>query len=285
MEDCIMPRAKVVSFINMKGGVAKTTLCINIGYTLAKQGKKVLVIDMDPQFNATQTLVDKFNIEYGNLRKNKKTIFYLFNDEDDTSPNFIDGKDEEVNHNNLVTKLTDNLDMICGDLDLIKIESSERGRENKLNIFIHDETRQLAENYDLILIDSPPTFSFYTIASLLASDYYLIPVKPDYYSLLGVGLVKQIMRRIYKNHNKKLKCLGLIYTLIQGNSVVHNPIMEAFEESEINEYIFANFLKQKAEVIRGAGSGKLMFDIGGERKKEIEEMSEEFCSQLEAISI
>lgn len=126
----------IVSFINMKGGVGKTTLCINIGYTLAFHfNKKVLIIDMDPQFNATQALMEKFKSTqyYEDIQKENKTISYVLNH----SFGGVTSKVSELSVHDIIEKLENQqLHLIPGDLAIIDFESSRRGSEKILKEYI-----------------------------------------------------------------------------------------------------------------------------------------------------
>lgn len=170
----------VISFLNMKGGVGKTTLCLSLAYQLSMEyGKKVLIIDMDPQFNATQTMMEEYNLvdEYLRDFRSDKSIIKIFERKKsltNTLPE-IELKPEDII---IKSEINNNLDIICGNIDLIFEDSNQDALSKKrLNIFI--KKHSLDEEYDFIFIDCPPTISFFTDASLIASDYYLIPVKID----------------------------------------------------------------------------------------------------------
>ncbi|MEK4181355.1 ParA family protein [Aeribacillus sp. FSL K6-1121] len=231
--------AKVISFINMKGGVAKTTLTINIGEELANRGKKVLIIDMDPQFNATQSLLlhrthladqDKTvgdfseeaeaeadivkeitsSEEYGILSQKKLTVLQIFQSSD---------VDEPHSNPKLTQKITENLYLIPGDLTLAKEISGDTA--NKVGaVWDHLSEKEILNEFDFILIDCPPTWSILTHSSLFASDFYIIPSKVDFYSSIGIQLLEeQVTKKIlndsvYKLTKRKLKRLGVIFTLV-----------------------------------------------------------------------
>ncbi|MCX0367302.1 ParA family protein, partial [Clostridium perfringens] len=158
-------KKNVISFMNMKGGVGKTTVCINIAGKLASIGKKVLIIDMDPQMNASQYLLNTSELE--NIVKGKRTIYTLYRGllEDDYSS--IAGENEnehsEENHIEIINKVRDNLDIICGDLNMTKVKEDSGTVSDTLNLFI--TSNKLKDNYDFIFIDCPPTHSIYTISA------------------------------------------------------------------------------------------------------------------------
>ena len=227
----------------MKGGVGKTTLCINTADSLAQDGNKVLIIDMDPQFNATQALllqmqrknteenniISESNPEklfsedvkaeldsskiYRELSKKGKTIMQLFGS---TDPN------TDVN---IIMSFSSKIDFIPGDLELSSVVAGDTaGKESAINQYIVE--KGLDKKYNYVLIDCPPTWSILTHASLFASDYYIIPSKIDFYSSIGINsLQNKINEKLLKNYSykqislarhKTLKNLGIIFSMTTG---------------------------------------------------------------------
>lgn len=226
-----MARGNVISFINMKGGVGKTTLCINIGYTLANEfDKRVLIIDMDPQFNATQALMQKFKSikDYTNLRDENKTISYILNNH----YGGVVSRPGELKKDELIVNLNNsNLHLIPGDLSIIDFESSKRGSERILKDYIDNE--ELLNDYDFILIDSPPTYSVFSISSLIASNYYLVPIAPDVFSALGYDLLSKIIADDLALKGNNIIELGIIFTMVKFDKVGQQAIMQQFDEHNV----------------------------------------------------
>ncbi|KEI87529.1 hypothetical protein N492_11190 [Clostridium botulinum B2 267] len=248
-----MAKAKVISFINMKGGVGKTTLTINVGKKLEEIGNNVLIIDMDPQFNATQSLLlhrtqikeisgsevtdeklldqeEKSAEYYKKLSDNKETVLQIFGDTNITSAN---------KNPSLIKQIEKNLYLIPGDLNLSKEVSGDT--VNKASAILdHLEKYNILNDFQYILIDCPPTWSILTHSSLIASDYYIVPSKVDFYSTIGISLLEdQINAKImndglYKRIGRKLKFLGIIFTLVHKNIVSEQgrkrKIKESFKE-------------------------------------------------------
>lgn len=211
-------KRNIISFLNMKGGVCKTTLCKEMAlYLSEKMNKKILIIDIDPQSNCTQSFFEKYKIlevDEGELileKKDMPSIEKIF------SPS--KGNLEEPSISEVVYNLSDNLHIIPGELHTIFMEreTGNGASEQRLVNFI--DANDLVNQYHYIFIDCPPTYSFYTIAALLASNYYLVPVTPDAYSLLGVNLLEEVVNRLRHSYkaNFKLKPidnLGVIFTKI-----------------------------------------------------------------------
>ncbi|MDD3186821.1 MAG: AAA family ATPase [Anaerostipes sp.] len=212
---------KVISFINMKGGVGKTTLSLGVADYLSEIGNKVLIIDADPQFNTTQALLDEYKKEgysdvdseenyYNNIiLPSKKTIFKLFSPKIDMSQSYSTPKEFE-----LIENLKENLDVICGDLNLVLVNnSSDHSFANRIRNFIYDN--KLKDMYEYIIIDCPPTLTIYTDSALIASDYYLIPNRIDRYSIVGIESLQCAVENLIKEERINLKCLGLVYTMVK----------------------------------------------------------------------
>jgi len=256
--------AKVISFINMKGGVGKTTLCIGLGVCMSEESK-VLIIDADPQFNATQSLIDDYkkketeDIKRDELKKqkknhpewtidniddsefnfynkeilrddkiDKKTIFRLFRPQADINERFKVPKPSD-----LITPLKKNLDLLSGDLSLVLANTSGvYALIKRISIFINKNN--LKNKYDYILIDCPPTITIYTNSALLASDYYIIPNRIDRYSIVGIESLQKSVDNLIDNEDKNLNCLGIIYTMVPSNMPLkQKSIKDNFESKKI----------------------------------------------------
>ncbi len=221
---------KVISFINMKGGVGKTTLCREIGYTLNKEhNKSILFIDIDPQANLTQSLYERFNILPKNLYNNlspeeKQKQEYKTNNA--TISKLFDDNKILPDKNDIIVDLKSNprISLIPGDLQTVFLErNGSTSTENSLDKFI--DRRKILNDFDYVFIDCPPTYSFYTTTAFNASDYYIVPVGIDPYSILGIDLLEQVVKQIQDDNfrrydNKPLKNMGIIFNPINYTSSV-----------------------------------------------------------------
>lgn len=211
--------AKVISILNMKGGVGKTTLSCNLALELAQQGKKVLVIDIDPQFNTTQSLFKFYEGDfesYTQLRTNDNTTRGIFirRNRSGVARSDESGQTEfdpiyTLNHKDDAS--IKSLDIIPGDLRLIvDINASAADR---FNGFFRN--KNLSTTYDYIIIDCPPTWGQLTSVSLSASNYYLIPTKLDEFSTIGITILSEQLEDKVNGLNEELKCLGIVYMMLQ----------------------------------------------------------------------
>ncbi|MGX8791756.1 ParA family protein [Oceanobacillus sp. M60] len=227
-----MAEGKVISFINMKGGVGKTTLCVGVGEYLANyMNKNILFIDVDPQFNTTQTLMDYFDSEdeYMNNYRHNKSIRKLFK-----TVTTISEKPKLPNPDEVILNFEKcpNISLICGNIDLIFDDNAGDGAlSRRIKKFINEH--KLKEIYDYILIDCPPTISFYTDAALNASDFYLVPNRIDRYSILGIKLLKQVIDRLTYDEDLSIKPLGIIYTMVDNPTLKTQKLQNTFEGSNI----------------------------------------------------
>ncbi len=157
---------KIITIANLKGGVGKTTSAINIGAGLSNRGKKILLVDLDPQFNLTQSL---------GIRDPKGTIYGALSGKEGLLP----------------VKVTKNLYVIASSLDLIKAEvelSSEFKREYILSRLIEPAK----SFYDYVIIDCPPALGLLTLNSFVASDLIFIPMEAEYLSLIGYAILNMV---------------------------------------------------------------------------------------------
>ena len=276
---------KVVSFINMKGGVGKTTLCIGIGEYLANYcNKKVLFIDLDPQFNTTQSLVNEFNLEDEYLSNysegtNQKTVMRLFETQQTIAKRL-----DLPNPEDILVHLNDNMDLLPGTIDLILVETDKDGsKAKKVKKFILNNN--LKDQYDFIFLDCPPTISVYTDAALIASDFYLVPIRIDRYSILGIKLLKQVIDRLDDNESIGIRPLGIVYTMVKDLTHKTLQLKTTFESTEIVQEIglFENMTSNVNDLLVG-----LQGNIASKYKKSREDISaicKEFLERIEKYDV
>lgn len=232
----------VVSVINYKGGVGKTTTTANLAAELAWRGKDVLIIDLDPQASLTFSFIKPE--EWQDDFSNSKTIKNWFDSFSDSSS--VDLNDLIFTPNNVSEKLNGKgrLDMIASHLGLINVDlelATELGgatlKQSKRNFLkvhrrLSNGIQQIdSDDYDLILIDCPPNFNIVTKTAIVASDNILIPAKPDYLSTLGIDYLIRSLNQLISDFNEYVKIdtedsdekispeiLGVVFTMIQIRS-------------------------------------------------------------------
>lgn len=199
----------VISITNQKGGVGKTTSAVNLAYYLAKAGKKVLLVDFDPQGNATSGLgvdKDKLNITMSDVMLGKKLL-----------------KDTIIatDYKNLwLAPSTPHLANTEAEL-----AQAER-RFSRLKVAIES----VANQYDFVLIDSPPSLSLLTVNGLIAARYILLPVQAEFYALEGLGQLLETMKLVRKNINPTLDLLGVLPTMINSRTSLSQQVYEEIKQ-------------------------------------------------------
>lgn len=252
----LMARAPVVSLINMKGGVGKTTLAVGLAWELAKK-HKVLLVDIDPQFNATQWVVPAE--DYLQWVKSKKTIFDVFQPSEGVGPGIGSSssssrkaKSEATLRNSVITVDSGgvSLDIVPSILDLMRLDAAPRGTENRLRVFLEPARG----HYDYILIDCPPTASLFSYSAYLASDAYLVPVKPDPLSVLGLPLLERAMEDYQDRSGQGLERLGLVFTQVRQTDAMRNTMAQV--RSDYSTEVFQHELPQTTGVAEAVEKGE-----------------------------
>ena len=204
--------AKVICVTNQKGGVGKTTTAVNLGYYLAKDKYRTLIIDFDPQGNATSGLgLDKTKNQLGATMS--EAILGI------ATP-------ESVIHS---TKYK-NLDLAPATPELANTEVEITNQSKKFTR-LRDVIRTVAGNYDYIIIDSPPSLSLLTVNGMIASNYLILPVQTEFYALEGVAQLLESMKLIMKQANPNLKLLGVLATMYDKRTSLSAQVL-----AEIRKY-------------------------------------------------
>lgn len=276
---------KIVSFVNMKGGVGKTTLAVNIADFLANRNlKKVLLVDVDPQFNATQCLLkgDDY-VKY--IQDGGTTIKDIFNNTKSTSVSVVDGTTaiEPVPYSNIKPyKTSRGYDLIPSQLDLFRFEMAPgQGTENRLKNYLN-YIKGTGE-YDICIIDCPPTPSVWMTSALIASDFYLIPSKPDPISMTGLDLLEGIIKERKENYGCACKCAGLVLTITETNTIVYKNAMNYFSNSaNWKNYLYKYSLPKRTDIARGQLDGGFILDLDKpELSLSFSNITQEFLRRVE----
>ena len=200
---------KIISIANQKGGVGKTTTAINLSTILAKKGKKVLMIDADPQGNATSGLgIDK-DVQFS-------VYDVLINDVDI----------ENTVRQSMVKNLDvcpSNINLAGAEVELVSMMSREQRLKEKID--------GLKDKYDFIIIDCPPSLGLITLNAFTASDSVLIPVQCEYYALEGLGQLINTINLVKKHLNEKLEVEGALLTMFDIRTNLSNQVVK-----EVNKY-------------------------------------------------
>ena len=190
----------VISLLNHKGGVGKTTSAINIGAGLVELGKRVLLIDLDPQANLSLSL---------GIPRQKSTIYEALRGESELVPYTVrEGLDV----------VTSTLDLSGAEMELI----NEAGRE----YILRELLEVVEEDYDYVIIDCPPSLGLLTLNALTSSTYVYIPLQTEFLALQGLTKIKQIIDKVRFRLNKKLSIGGVIATMYDHRKVLNRDVVE-----------------------------------------------------------
>ena len=241
---------KVISLVNQKGGVGKTTTSINLASSLGHLGKKVLLIDLDPQSNATTGL----GIERPNI---KKSIYNVIINECDIKDAII-----KTPFKNL-SVIPSVIELAGADVDMIQISSQDPNyvmtRQLKLQI---DKIR---DRYDYILIDCPPALGILTMNALTASDSVLIPIQCEFYSLDGVNLILKTILSVQKKANPNLEIEGVLLTMLDGRTLLGLEVVEDVRKF-FNEKVFSTIIPRLVKLVEAPSHGKPIIEYDPKSK-------------------
>jgi chromosome partitioning protein len=224
--------SKIISISNHKGGVGKTTSAINIGAGLNKLGKKVLLIDLDPQANLSQSL---------GLFEPERNIYGALRGEYKLEP----------------LAIVKGLDVIGSTLDLSGAEvemSGEAGREYILRELIEP----IRNNYDYILIDSPPSLGLLTINSFTASDEIFIPLQAQYLALQGLAKLTEVIEKIKKRLNKELSIGGVFITQYDSRKVLNRDVVATIQ-AHFKDVVFKTIIRDNIALAEAPAQGLDIF--------------------------
>lgn len=301
-----MANGKVISVINMKGGVGKTTLTKEIGIHLSEvKNKKVLLIDVDPQLNLTQSLFRIFG--FAQSREIAEEIEMENNDqeiEDDKKSKTLTISSASIERifsatssspatiESVVQNLRENLDLVPGELGIeFSLRNLNSGKlENGIFDFIRKN--QLRESYDYIIIDCPPTYSSYTVAALKPSDFYLVPVKPEAYSILGLDMLLNVVDSVVEENgpyfeSKPLNNLGIVFTEIPNNMPIGmDKMVKSIETStelkKRDTYIFTTKFKQNA-YLRSQINYVIDYSRSEQSKQNLQTLVDELIERMDSF--
>ena len=196
---------KVIAFSNQKGGVGKTTTCVNMAACLTDLGKKVLVIDLDPQGNATTGLgVNKGGVKTG--------IYQVLTEETDIKKATI-----ETGIENLYL-VPSSIDLAGAEVELVYLKNREKR--------LCEAVKKASKSYDYILIDCPPSLGLLTINALTSADSIIIPIQCEFYALEGLSQLINTVKLVIKHLNPKLQIEGVSLTMYDGRAIASRQIAE-----------------------------------------------------------
>lgn len=224
---------RIIAIANQKGGVGKTTTSINLASALAELGKKVLLIDTDPQGNATSG----FGIEKNEL---ENTIYELILDECGIRDCIV----EEVISN--VSVIPSNVNLAAAEIELIGIERKEFILKNAVDY--------INSSYDYIIIDCPPSLNMLTINSMTTADSILVPIQCEYYALEGLSQLIHTVNLVKERLNPDLEMEGVVFTMYDSRTNLSMQVVENVK-SNLKQYIFETMIPRNIRLAEAPSYG------------------------------
>ena len=225
----------VFSIVNQKGGVGKTTTAVNLSASLGVLEKKILLIDADPQANATSAL----GLSLDEVQE-KKTIYEVI--ENNINPN-----------DTIITTESPNLDIIPSTINLVGAEIELVNHPDREKM-LKKQLAKIKKQYDFILIDCPPSLGLITINCLSGSNSVLIPIQCEYFALEGLGQLMNTIRKIQNFHNAELSIEGLLLTMYDSRLRLSNNVIEEVK-MHFGDIVFNTIIQRNVRLSEASGFG------------------------------
>jgi chromosome partitioning protein len=227
---------KIIAFTNQKGGVGKTTSVINLGAALARQGKSVLLVDLDPQAHLTLSLGHK-------AHELTRTIYELLKG--------------EITIKEAIIEEAGGLDLIPSSINLAAAEMELAGQAGR-EYLLKRALKQLKKKPDYILIDCPPSLGLFTLNGLAAADEAFIPLQSEYLALYGTGQLLQVVEVVKERLNDRLKVGGIILTMYNSRINLNKEVAEMIKEN-FSGLVFDTYIRQNVSLAEAPSYGQDIF--------------------------
>lgn len=244
LEDLQKTTARVIALVNQKGGCGKTTTAVNLAACLAVSSRRVLLVDLDPQANATVSLgVDPASLP--------RTIYHVI--VDDPGPDGAAPTLESI----IVRSSVGNLDLVPSSIELAAAElelSARIGRENMLR----KKLAPLRDRYDYILVDTPPSLGLLTLNALVACEEVIIPIQTHYYALLGMRQLLRTLKAVREEVGHEIEIAGVVPTMYDARTSISKEILQGIREY-FGDKVFASAIHFNIKLVESSMVGVPVF--------------------------
>ncbi|TMU57083.1 ParA family protein [Flagellimonas algicola] len=225
---------KIIAIANQKGGVGKTTTTVNLAASLGVLEKKVLLIDADPQANATSGLgIDVDGVEHGTYQLLEHTL----------------GVDDVI-----IQTDSPNVDLIPAHIDLVAIEIELVDKDNR-EYMLKEALKELGDRYDFVLIDCAPSLGLLTLNALTAADSVMIPIQCEYFALEGLGKLLNTVKSVQKIHNNDLDIEGMLLTMYDSRLRLSNQVVEEVKK-HFADMVFDTIIQRNVRLSEAPSYGE-----------------------------
>lgn len=223
---------EIIAVANQKGGVGKTTTTINLSACLAEMGKKVLVIDLDPQGNTTSG----FGLEREDI---EATIYELMLGQSSMAESIV--------------KIYENLSLIPSDVNLAGAEIELIDVKEKEHV-LKNEVDYIKDEYDYLIIDCPPSLSMLTVNAMTTADSILVPIQCEYYALEGISQLIHTISLVHKRLNPKLAINGVVFTMYDGRTKLSSDVVESVKNN-LQAHIYRTVIPRNVRLAEAPSHG------------------------------
>ena len=227
---------RVIAVLNQKGGVGKTTTAINLAAGIARSGKSVLLIDLDPQANATSGL----SIDKQSLQRSSYSVLTGLHEAGDT---ILETYIENLHLMPAIPSLA------AAEQELVELPARESLLKNAVS--------SLA--YDYVIIDCPPSLGLLSVNALVAATDVLVPVQTEYYALEGLSLLMQTIQRVQSSLNQQLKLLGVVMTMVDSRNALSSQVIDEVKK-HFTTSVFRTHIPRNVRLAEAPSYGKTIFD-------------------------